>query len=89
MGMLIVIAQRKKLKKNLVFTVPYLGVGYVLLLSRSRSFKDLEEIKGKYKPGVAMATAIDGYLFYMVLSGYGLEATELMESLNKKYRWPW
>ena len=52
-------------EKNLVFTVPYLGVGYVPIANPEvEDFKDLEEIKGKYKPGVAMATAIDGYLFY-------------------------
>ena len=27
-------------------------------------FVKIEEIKGKYKPGVAMSTAIDGYFFY-------------------------
>ena len=52
-------------EKNLVFTIPYLGVGYVPIANPEvEDFKDLEEIKGKYKPGVAMATAIDGYLFY-------------------------
>jgi len=52
-------------EKNLVFTVAYLGVGYVPIANPEvEDFKDIEEIKGKYKPGVAMSTAIDGYLFY-------------------------
>ena len=52
-------------EKNLVFTKAYLGVGYVPIANPEvEDFKDIEEIKGKYKPGVAMSTAIDGYLFY-------------------------
>ena len=52
-------------EKNLVFTTAYLGVGYVPIANPEvEDFKDIEEIKGKYKPGVAMSTAIDGYLFY-------------------------
>ena len=52
-------------EKNLVFTVAYLGVGYVPIANPEvEDFNTLEEIKGKYKPGVAMSTAIDGYLFY-------------------------
>lgn len=52
-------------EKNLVFTVAYLGVGYVPIANPEvEDFTTLEEIKGKYKPGVAMSTAIDGYLFY-------------------------
>ena len=52
-------------EKNLVFTIPYLGVGYVPIANPEvEDFSTMEDIKGKYKPGVAMSTAIDGYLFY-------------------------
>jgi ABC-type amino acid transport substrate-binding protein len=52
-------------EKNLVFTISYLGVGYVPIANPEvEDFNTLEDIKGKYKPGVAMSTAIDGYLFY-------------------------
>jgi len=52
-------------EKNLVFTIPYLGVGYVPIANPEvEDFNTMEDIKGKYKPGVAMSTAIDGYLFY-------------------------
>ena len=52
-------------EKNLVFTIPYLGVGYVPIANPEvKDFDKIEDIKGKYKPGVAMSTAIDGYLFY-------------------------
>ena len=52
-------------EKRLVFTDAYLGVAYVPIANPGvEDFTKMEEIKGKYKPGVAMSTAIDGYLFY-------------------------
>ena len=52
-------------EKRLVFTNAYLGVAYVPIANPGvEDFTKMEEIKGKYKPGVAMSTAIDGYLFY-------------------------
>ena len=52
-------------EKKLVFTKPYLGVAYVPIANPEvKDFTEMEEIKGKSKPGVAMSTAIDGYLFY-------------------------
>ena len=52
-------------EKRLVFTEAYLGVAYVPIANPGvEDFTKMEEIKGKYKPGVAMSTAIDGYLFY-------------------------
>ena len=44
-------------EKNLVFTVPYLGVGYVPIANPEvEDFKDLEEIKGKYKVPVGIGS---------------------------------
>ena len=52
-------------EKNLVYTLPYLGVAYIPIANPDvPDFVKIEEIKGKYKPGVAMSTAIDGYFFY-------------------------
>ena len=52
-------------EKNLDYTIPYMGVAYVPIANPEvPDFVKMEEIKGKYKPGVAMSTAIDGYLFY-------------------------
>ncbi len=52
-------------EKNLVYTLPYLGVAYIPIANLDvPDFVKIEEIKGKYKPGVAMSTAIDGYFFY-------------------------
>ena len=52
-------------EKRLVFTDAYLGVAYVPIANPGvEDFTKMEEIKGKSKPGVAMSTAIDGYLFY-------------------------
>ena len=52
-------------EKNLVYTLPYLGVAYIPIANPDvPDFVQMEEIKGKFKPGVAMSTAIDGYFFY-------------------------
>ncbi len=52
-------------EKRLVFTKAYLGVAYVPIANPGvKDFVEIEEIKGNSKPGVAMSTAIDGYLFY-------------------------
>ena len=50
-------------EKNLVYTLPYLGVAYIPIANPDvPDFVKIEEIKGKYKPGVAMSTAIDRYI---------------------------
>ena len=52
-------------EKKLILTKPYLGVAYVPIANPGvKDFVNIEEIKGKSKPGVAMSTAMDGYLFY-------------------------
>ncbi len=52
-------------EKNLILTQSYLGVAYVPIANPEvKDFVHIEEIKGKSKPGVAMSTAMDGYLFY-------------------------
>ena len=52
-------------EKNLEYTIPYMGVAYIPIANPDvPDFIKIEEIKGKYKPGVAMSTAIDGYFFY-------------------------
>ena len=75
-------------EKNLVYTVPYLGVAYIPIANPDvPDFVQIEEIKGKYKPGVAMSTAIDGYFFTMVMIEiYGQEnLRKLMGSLRRKF----
>ncbi|MBT3939692.1 MAG: transporter substrate-binding domain-containing protein [Pelagibacterales bacterium] len=52
-------------EKRLILTQPYLGVAYVPIANPGvKDFVNMEEIKGKSKPGVSMSTAMDGYLFY-------------------------
>lgn len=50
---------------QLVFSKPYLGVGYVLVVQgRAESSKSLEDLKqAKVKVGVAMSTPADDFLF--------------------------
>lgn len=50
-------------EKDLTFTVPYLGMGYVLVVqgaaADARTLADVQDIK----VGVSMSTPVDGYLF--------------------------
>ncbi len=55
---------RELAEKNLVFSAPYLGMGYVLVVQGAAGdARSLEEIRGKHKVGVAMTTPMDAYLF--------------------------
>ncbi len=53
------------LQHKLVFTKPYISLGYVLVVQgKAEGIKSLEELKqSKMKVGVSMSTPIDDYLF--------------------------
>ena len=53
------------LPKKLVFTEPYISLGYVLVVQgKAEGMKSLDELKqNKLKVGVPMSTPIDDYLF--------------------------
>ncbi len=50
---------------KLVFSDPYIGLGYVLVVqNKAKSMKTIEELKAKnIKIGVSMSTPIDAYMF--------------------------
>ena len=78
--------EEDQLPGRLVFTDPYIGLGYVLVVQgKAADVKTLDDvIKGGFKVGVPMSTPIDDYMFTNnIPRGLYLNNRRIMEGMAK------